>query len=46
MTLRPGKDEIKKLQKTAILYTAHILCKILMYKYDIISTWETALLVP
>jgi hypothetical protein len=30
----PGKHEIKELQKTAILGTAHILCKILMKKYN------------
>jgi hypothetical protein len=29
----PGKHEIKELQKTAILGTAHILRKVLMYKY-------------
>jgi len=29
----PGKHKIKELQKTAILVTAHILWKVLMYKY-------------
>jgi hypothetical protein len=29
----PGHREIKELQKTAILVTAHILRKVLMYKY-------------
>jgi len=30
----PGKHEVKELQKTAILRTAHILRKIIMHKYD------------
>jgi hypothetical protein len=30
----PGKHEIKELQKTAILGTAHILWKVLIYKYN------------
>jgi len=30
----PGKYEVKELQKTAILGTAHILRKVLMYKYN------------
>jgi hypothetical protein len=29
----PGKQEIKELQKTAVLGTAHTLEKVLMYKY-------------
>jgi len=29
----PGKHEVKELQKTAILGTAHILRKVLMYRY-------------
>jgi hypothetical protein len=29
----PGKHDIKELQKTAILGTAHILRKVLMYKH-------------
>ena len=36
----PGKHEIKELQKTAILGTAHILCKVLMYKFKINFTGE------
>jgi hypothetical protein len=30
----PGKHEIKELQKTAILGTAHILGKVLMENYE------------
>ena len=30
----PGKHEVKELQKTAILGTAHTLRKVLMYKYN------------
>ena len=30
----PGKHEVKELQKTAILGTAHILREVLMYKYN------------
>jgi len=30
----PGKHEVKELQKTATLGTAHILRKVLMYKYN------------
>jgi hypothetical protein len=30
----PGKHEVKELQKTAILGTAHILQKVLMEKYN------------
>jgi len=30
----PGKHEVKELQKTAILDTAHILRKVLMQKYN------------
>jgi hypothetical protein len=29
----PGNHEVKELQKTVILGTAHILGKVLMYKY-------------
>ena len=35
----PGKQEIKELQKTAVLGTAHILWKVLMWKY---TTYFTA----
>ena len=34
----PGKHEVKELQKTAILATAHILRKVLMYKYNRFNT--------
>jgi hypothetical protein len=34
----PGKHEVKELQKTAILGTAHILRKVLMYKYNRFNT--------
>ena len=34
----PGKHEVKELQKTAILGTAHILRKVLMYKYNTFNT--------
>ena len=34
----PGKHEVKELQKTAILGTAHILRKVLMYKYSRLNT--------
>ena len=34
----PGKHEVKELQKTAILDTAHILRKVLMYKYNRFNT--------
>ena len=30
----PGKQEIKEIHKTVILDTAHILRKVLMYKYE------------
>ena len=30
----PGEHEVKELQKTAILGTAHILRKVLMWKYS------------
>ena len=30
VSIIPGKHEVKELQKTAILYTAHILRKVLM----------------
>ena len=30
----PGNHEVKELQKTAILGTAHVLRKVLMYKYN------------
>jgi hypothetical protein len=30
----PGNHEVKKLQKTAILGTAHILRKVLTYRYN------------
>ena len=33
-----GKHEVKELQKTAILGTAHILRKVLMYKYNRFNT--------
>jgi len=33
-----GKHEVKKLQKAAILGTAHILRKVLMYKYNRFNT--------
>jgi hypothetical protein len=35
----PGNQEVKELHKTAILGTAHILRKVLMYKY-VTSTLE------
>ena len=34
----PGKHEVKELQKTAILGTAHILREVLMYKYNRLNT--------
>ena len=34
----PGKHEVKELQKTAILGTAHILRKVLMQKYNNFNT--------
>ena len=34
----PGKHEVKELQKTAILGTAHTLRKVLMYKYNRFNT--------
>jgi len=34
----PGKREVKELQKTAILGTAHILRKVLMLKYNRFNT--------
>ena len=34
----PGNHEVKELQKTAILGTAHILRKVLIYKYNRFST--------
>ena len=34
----PGKYEVKELQKTAILSTAHILRKVLMYLQNIFNT--------
>jgi hypothetical protein len=34
----PGKHEVKKLQKITILDTAHILRKVLMYKYNRFNT--------
>ena len=34
----PGRHEVKKLQKTAILGTAHILRKVLIYETNDIST--------
>ena len=34
----PGKHEVKELQKTAILGTAHILRKVLMWKYNRFNT--------
>jgi len=34
----PGKHEVKELQKTAILGTAHILRKVLMLKYNRFNT--------
>ena len=34
----PRKYEVKELQKTAILGTAHILRKVLMYKYNRFNT--------
>jgi len=34
----PGKHEVKELQKTAILGTAHVLRKVLMYKYNRFNT--------
>jgi len=34
----PGKHEVKELQKTAILGTAHILRKVLMYKNNRFNT--------
>jgi hypothetical protein len=39
----PGKQEIKELQKTAILGTAHILREVLMYKYKTYFTGEITL---
>ena len=39
----PGKHEIKELQKTAILGTAHILREVLMEKYKIYFTGEITL---
>jgi hypothetical protein len=35
---KPGKHEVKELQKTAILGTAHILRKVLMLKYNRFNT--------
>ena len=34
----PGKHEVKELQKTAILGTAHMLRKVLMQNYNIFNT--------
>ena len=34
----PGKHEVKELQKTSILGTAHVLRKVLMLKYDRFNT--------
>jgi len=34
----PGKHEVKELQKTAILGTAHILQNVPMYKYNRFNT--------
>jgi hypothetical protein len=34
----PGNHEVKELQKTVILGTAHILRKVLMYKYNRFNT--------
>jgi len=34
----PGKHEVKELQKTATLGTAHIFRKVLMYKYNRFNT--------
>jgi len=34
----PGKHEVKELQKTAILYTAHILRKLIMQKCNRFNT--------
>ena len=34
LIIMPGKHEIKELQKTAILGTAHILREVLMQKYE------------
>jgi hypothetical protein len=43
----PGKHEIKELQKTAILGTAHTLRKVLMEKCNTVDlTLEIALCVP
>ena len=43
----PGKHEIKELQKTAILGTAHMLREVLVLKKGTKhSTWEVALHVP
>jgi len=33
-----GKREVRELQKTALLGTAHILRKVLMYKYNRFNT--------
>jgi hypothetical protein len=41
----PGKHEIKELQKTAVLAIAHVLQKVLMYKYKTCFTCEITLLV-
>jgi len=42
----PGKHKIKELQKTAILGIAHILQKVLMYKYETCFTDKITLHVP
>jgi hypothetical protein len=45
--LRSGKHEIKGLQKTAIFGTAHILQKVLMWKYNAVDLkLELALCAP
>ena len=41
LNIIPGKDEIKELQNTATLGTAHILRKILMSKYNTYLTRTT-----
>ena len=37
----PGNHEVKELQKTAILGTAHILRKVLTYRYNGVNTGTT-----
>jgi hypothetical protein len=41
----PEKYEMKELQKTAILFSAHVLGKVLIQKYGRFN-WEIALNVP